>query len=329
MKNNVSFISCALLLSTLAVLPGCAPLDWLQNTLGLKKGGSSSSESVGTGEVLVWADGKPLLSESEFKKQYNNFVEKHPLGSLLKQQEGFEQQMLNGLVAQRLISKTIHEQGFDQSPEYQEDLDQLKAMLDARYFEMKNQVTLSDAEIKAFYDEKKDAIPAAVVSRGGVSAMGVEFDKEADAKAFLEKVRGKGAEINQLAKDAKLDSKFHDFKLVNGQSVGIDASLRDKILAISKFPAYEVVKADGKYWVVFAAAKEQAKYRPFDQVKAAVQEMATMERQRDSFEKAVDELKKQYQVTINDAYFAKKKGSEVAEAFLDAAAQEVAPSKTT
>ena len=48
---------------------------------------------------------------------------------------------------------------------------------------------------------------------------GVEFAKEADAKAFLEKAKGNGATLEKLAKDANVGDKFRDFKLVNAQAL--------------------------------------------------------------------------------------------------------------
>lgn len=305
--KNTSSLSLALLMSSLVFLPGCAPLNWVKDTLGLKKSGASVEANDGS-EVLASIDGKALLTAKQFEKQYNNFIEKHPLGALLKQTEGFDKQVFNGLVSQKLISKYVQDNKLDESAEYQDDLAQLKAMLDARYFEMKNQVKLSDADIKKFYDEKKDAIPAAVVSRGGVAAVGIEFDKEADAKAFLAKA--KAADVTKAAKEAKLDAKVRDLKLVNEQTVGIEPALKEKIVAIAKFPTTELFPVGNKFWVVTATSKKTGEYRPFDQVKDAVREMATMEKQRESFEKAVDQLKKEYGVKSNEEYFAKKKAAQ-------------------
>ena len=247
--------------------------------------------------MLATINGKPLITAPKFEKEFNNFIEKHPLGSVLKQMDGIQKQFFNGLLSQELLDFWVKDNKIDQTSEYKEQLDQLKVMLNAKHFEMKHQPKeVSDEEAKAYYEKNKDSIPEAIMSRGGVNAVGVEFDKDADAKAFLDKVKGKGGEFTKIAKEAKVDSKLRDFKLVNAQSIGMDGILRDKIVALNKFPAYSVIPAGGKFWVVYASAKEEAKLRPFDQVKANIKERLTMEAGRKAFETGIDDLKKSMHV---------------------------------
>ena len=78
---------------------------------------------------------------------------------------------------------------------------------------MKHTPKVTEAEMKAFYDQNKENMPEAVMSRGGVNAVGVSFATEADAKAFLEKAKGKGANLEKVAKDAGLGDKYRDFKI--------------------------------------------------------------------------------------------------------------------
>ena len=149
-------------------------------------------------------------------------------------------------------------------------------------------------------------MPEAVVSRGGVNATGVSFTKEADAKAFLEKAKGKGATLDKVAKENNLGDKYRDFKLVNAMSIGVDPVLRDKIVALKKFPALELVKVnDNTYWVVYAASKEEQKYRSFEEVKPVIEQRLTGQKQEKAMEKAMEQLKKDYNVVINEDYFKK------------------------
>ncbi len=302
MKNFSSKMSCALLVSSLLILPGC----WLKDKLGLKKGSSSSAVAADDNtQVIATLDGKPLMTAGEFEKQFKNFIEKHPYGAMFAQMEGVDRKIFDGLVGQKVMTRWVEEQGIQDSPEYKEYLDQLVQMLNARFFQMKHPVTVGDAEIKAFYDQNKENMPEAVLSRGGVNASGVQFAKAADAKAFVEKAKGKA--LDKAAKEASLGDKFRDFKLVNAASIGVDSGLRDKIVVIKKFPTVEVFKAtDGTFWVVSATSKEEQKYRGYEELKPAIEQRLTAQKQEQAMEKALEQLKKDYNVKVVEEYFVKK-----------------------
>ena len=302
MKNFSSKLSCALLVGSLLVLPGC----WLKDKLGLKKSASSSVAAEDTTEVIATIDGKPLMTAGEFEKQFKNFIEKHPYGAMFAQMEGVDRKIFEGLVGQKVMTRWVEEQGINETPEYKEYLDQLVQMLNARFFQMKHPVAVTDAEIKAFYDQNKQNMPEAVLSRGGVNATGVQFAKEADAKAFLEKAKGKGA-LDKVAKEANIGDKFRDFKLVNAASIGIDSGLRDKIVALKKSPTLEILKAgDGSFWVVYASGKEEQKYRSYEELKPAIEQRLQAQKQEQAMEKAMEQLKKDYKVEVKEEYFTKK-----------------------
>jgi hypothetical protein len=144
-----------------------------------------------------------------------------------------------------------------------------------------------------------------MISRGGVQASGVSFDKEASAKAFFDKAKGV-KDFAKVAKEAGLSDKVRDFKLVNAQSVGIDPVLRNKIVAATKFPSVEMLKAGEQYWVLQVTSKEEAKYRPFEQVKAEIEREVEKQKRMEVFEQHINKLKTEYKVVENDAYFKAK-----------------------
>lgn len=309
MKNFSPQLKCALLMCSLFLLPGC----WLLDKLGLAKKGAASTTTAAqtdnTAVIATWLDGKPLMTAGEFEKQFKNFIEKHPYGAMFAQMEGVDHKIFDGLVGQKIMSRWVEEQGINESAEYKEYLDQLVQMLNARFFQMKHPVTVSDSEIKAFFDQNKENMPEAVLSRGGINATGVQFAKDAEAKAFLEKAKGKGATLDAIAKEANVGDKYRDFKLVNATSIGIDAGLRDKIAAFKKFPVLEVLKAgDGSYWVIYASGKEEQKYRSYEELKPAIEQRLTAQKQEQAMEKAMEQLKKDYNVKIVEDYFTKKNG---------------------
>lgn len=312
MKNFSSKLSCVLLLSSLVFLPSC---NWKEK-LGLEKSDETSA-AAGDGQVIATMNGKPLMTAPEFEKQYKQFIEKHPYGAMFVQMPGIERKIAEGLVGQKVMTHWVKENKIDQTPEYKEYLDQLVQMLNARFFQMKHPVTVAEADIKAFYDKNKETMPEAVVSRGGVNATGVSFAKEADAKAFLEKAKGKGATLEAVAKEAGLGDKYRDFKLVNASSVGVEPALREKIAALKKFPTLELIKAGDTYWVVYASGKEEPKYRGYEELKNTIEQRLSGQKQEEAMEKAMEQLKKDYNVVINEEYFKKEPNEEIKEEQLE------------
>jgi hypothetical protein len=302
MKNFSSKISCALLISAVVLLPGC---DWFKSKLGLTK--TAGVAGGGDSSVLATMGGKTLLTADEFEKQFKNLIETHPYGAMLAQMDGLDRRFFDGLVGQKVMTRYIEENGINKTAEYQQQLDALVQMLNARFFQMKHTPKVTEAEMKEFYNQNKENMPEAILSRGGVQATGVCFAKEADAKAFLEKAKGKGAMLEKLAKEANVADKYRDFKMVSAGSPGIDAVLREKIISINKFPSVEFVKLpDNNCYVIYAGSKEEAKYRPYEELKGAIEQRLTAKKQEESMEKAVEQLKKDYGVMINEDYFTKK-----------------------
>lgn len=303
MKNIFSPLRVVLLLSVVALLPSCTQLDWIKSKLGMTKNEAASSEA-GDSKAIATANGKPFMTAQEFEKKYNTFIQGHPLGAMIAQMQGIKRKIFEGLLAQKLITNYVVEKGLDKSPEYLDQLDQMKQMLNVRFFEKENPVKVTETELKAFYEENKDKMPEATVSQGGVKTTSVVFDKEVDAKAFLEKAKGKGAELEKLAKDAGFGSKFADLKLVSKFSVGVDAGVKDKILAFTKFPTLELVKgSDNKFYVVYAGAKEEPKRRSFEELKPLIEQKLTAQKQEESNNKALEILKNASKIWIDESYF--------------------------
>jgi hypothetical protein len=304
MKSISSQVGSALILLSIAFIPGC---NWKEK-LGLEKKADQTTEAIPEGDVLVTKGGKPALSCAEFEKQFQELIEKHPYGKMLVQMEGIDRQYCQGLVSQLVIDEWAKQNDIEKLPEFQSQLKNLTQMLKAQFFQMKHPATVSATEIKSFYDQNKDAMPEAILSRGGVNTTGVSFANEADAKAFLEKAKGKGATLEKLAKESNLADKFRDFKLVNANSPAIDATLRDKIVALKKFPTLELIKAGDTYWVIYAANKEEQKYRSFEELKPAIEQRLMGKKQEEAMDQAIKQLMKDYDIKVHEEYFQKKAG---------------------
>ncbi len=297
MKSFSSKMSIVLVLSSLALLPSC---DWLKNKLGMvKTDATESAAPVAGDEVVATADGKPILYRSEVNNQLKTIIEMNPQ---LAQIEGIEDHLAQSMAIQKLITLEVNANGWNKTKEYTQQQEAFTQMLNGRTFASQHQPVVSEDEKKAYFEKNKENLPEAMISRGGVPVSSVSFAKEADAKAFLEKAKAKAGKLEEVAKEAKLADKFRDYKLVHANSYGIEPVLREKVLAIKKFPSTELVKVnDTTYYVVYAGAKEAPKYRSYEEVKGAIEQRVAGEKQNESLEKALEGLKKKYNFEMKTA----------------------------
>lgn len=259
---------------------------------------SAAAPVVGD-EVVASANGKPLLYRSEVNNQLKTILEMNPQ---LAQIEGIEDHLANSMAIQKLITREVNEKGLNKTKEYQQQQEAFIQMLNGRTFAAQHQPVVTEEEKKTYFEKNKENLPEAMISRGGVPVSSVSFTKEADAKAFLEKAKAKPGKLEDVAKEAKLADKFRDYKLVHANSYGIEPVLREKVLAIKKLPATEMVKInDTTYYVVHVGAKEAPKYRSYDEVKGAIEQRLMGEKQNDSLEKAIEDLKKKYNFEMKTA----------------------------
>jgi len=312
-------------LLSLGLLPGC---DWL----GSKTPAASTTGPVGpiaaddTSTVIVSIDGKPVVTEKRLAQVIDELVEMQPQYKVMLQmmdRKQIEQNIVDGLVKQEIIDHDIEVKNLQDTPDYKAKMERVmkmaRQMVNAEQFTKNIKVNIGDSEVKAFYEKNKDVMPQLLLSRGGVHAVGVEFDNEADAQAFLTKAKAEfGGDLKKAADKLAKADRFKDFKLVNAQSVGIDPTLRQKISAITKVPTTELVKlSKDKVWVVKATEKEDAKYRPLEQIKDDLKAFLEKEKLQERINEEIEKLHKTYKVEINADYFKPEEkeaeaGSEVA-----------------
>lgn len=311
------------LLVPLTFLPGCGVSDWVKNKLGGSKQADQSVDfanplcnisSDDASEVLVTIKGQPAITINSFEQEFDSLLEDNPqLKSMLPFMPDARKNLLTGLTQQEVVDCYIYEQGINKQEDYQRDLARfersMKRALNTKYFAAKHPVTIEEADVRTYYDANKDKMQELVVSKGGVPACGVRFEKEADAKAFLAKAQGKS--VMEIAKAEKMSDKAKDFEIVHKHSTGMDTMLRFKILALEKTPTTEVIKvSDKEFWVVQAGAKEGPKYRAFEEVKEPLRQLVEREKTNEVLQKALEDLKQSMQVVINYDYFKQQDVSE-------------------
>lgn len=298
----------ALLFVPMVFLPGCGWLDCL-------RGKKDSVE----GKAVVTMSGDVVITTKSFEAEFEQLLAENPhLQSVLAMMPDAKKNFLMGMVNQQVVDKWVSANKVDQKEEYTKELDrmmrQVKRMLNTKYFGLEHPVVVGEDEVTDFYNKNKDSMPDLIVSRGGVKAVGVSFDKEVTAKAFVAKVR-ELKDITKAANALHVAKNLRDFKLVNSQSLGMDAALREQIVSLQKFPSVEVIKvSDKSFWVVSATSKEESQYRPLEQVKAGLEQYVTKEKRMEMFDKEITKLKADFNVVINEDALKAEESTQVADA---------------
>lgn len=316
----------SLAMALLVVLPGCGLFDSFKNkstatqdsqqsvtvdVTGVEMSAPQTGLRPVQGEVLVSVQGIPVVTVESLQAEKDKLFAANPQ---LKGVMAFmdptqlDMNLLEGLTNQIIVDKWIVENGVADTQAYKNELQEgykaIERMLNSKFFSESFKVAVSDADIRKLYDANKDLMPNLIVVRGGTKAMGVQFDQEQSARAFAEKVKAKRNNLSAAAQEAGIaPDNIKDFKLVNEQSVGIEDALRKAIVSMVNVPAVEVVKVNNVWWVVVASERQESQYKPFEQVKANLKVAAEKEKRTELFDQAVDRLRKEYNVVVNQDHF--------------------------
>ncbi|MFC1842006.1 peptidyl-prolyl cis-trans isomerase, partial [Candidatus Dependentiae bacterium] len=268
--------------------------------------GFETATDLPAGVLAVWSDGSTLLTQKEFDEILELAMKEQP--ELKGLAEAFmpmlKRNLLNSLVFGKIIERWMKDNKIDQSASYKSRLEKvtnaIKQRVNLEFFSKECEFVPKEKDLRDYYEKNKERI--ALVTRGGVKAIGVKFDTEDAAKAFLAKAEAKAADFEKLAEgDAKLAGNMQDFHYVNDDSRQIGKILRDKILALKAFPVVKLFKVDDKtFWVVKADERQETKYRAYDELKEGLENEVKQAKTGEAIQKKLEGLKNQYGVKINE-----------------------------
>lgn len=278
---------------------------------------TSSNTQALTGKPLVTMNGNVIITVDSLQAEKEKIFKANPQIEKISAYMDIDRSLLNGLANYAVIDEYIKNSGVKNTDSYKEDLkdayNDVIRMINTKYFSQKYPSTVSESDVKKFYEENKDLSSNFIISKGGIRGTEVSFDQEAKANEFAQKVRTKNGNVVTVAQENGIEeTKIKDLGLVHDQSIAIDPQIKKTILAMTQFPTITVIKiADTKYSVVVGTGKEETKYRPYDQIKAQLKEYLEKEKQGKAIDEAINELKKTYNVVIDESFFgpAKEEGS--------------------
>jgi hypothetical protein len=315
-------------IASLLCLPGCSLIESFLGTKdeqsrahkvaieerameAMTQGVSVLAEEELTGDALITMDGSPIVTTNSLQSEKEKLLDANPqLKQMLDYMDPaqLDKNLAEGLMNQVIVDRYIGEQGVDQLPAYKKELrDGIKAverMVNTKFFTQSFDVNITDANIRSFYDENKDAMPHLVLAKGGVRATGISFANEQEARSFADAAKAQGNDIQKTAAAQNKVDQIRDFTTVNQQSFGIDPELKNKIMNITTYPSVQVFTLkDGSAWVVSATSKEASQYRPYEEVKADLKDYLEKEERAKRFDDEMSKLKQRYNIVMSEAYF--------------------------
>ncbi len=270
-------------------------------------------EQAGNSIVLLNVDGKQAISEDDFNKHLAQMLQANPYfrgASAESLPKELKRKFFDELVKQELIIAWANKNNVDADTEFQKNYEELKKLvrrsLLVQAYEKKlfEGVDVTDAEIKNHFDKNKDKF---VKDQGGILVEGVEFANDADALLFLNKVSVKESDFKKMAK-LSFEKSYKSFNRVAEKqsaeySVSIPKEIKEKVLALTKYPSIIKVAVNGKVWVIHAFDKKDTVYFDLNEIKDQLKEMLKMNKFRDILNENVDKLRKEFTLDINEDYF--------------------------
>ena len=310
MNSQNKILTSVMLLGLVLGVSGC---KWWPFDDKKKSDVTSHMPDVDHDQVLLTINGVPVLTVQEYEEQLDMARQANPqVDALLNMMPNAEKDFVfKGVATGKLMKAWAENKGIDKSSEFQKQRKQLHEAMDLqlymKHFDEAHPVHISDADLKKFYEEKKDVIPGLMSSPGGVQVSYVRLDSKEKAEDFLKQV--KDVKSKKDFKEEAEKEKLSSIDDTINQKSHLSEPIKNAVLASNKFPTTHLVKvSDNSYWVIFAASKSDAKYLDFNtpQVQQGLKKMAADEQKEKQLEKLMDQLKKELNVKENSSYFEEK-----------------------
>lgn len=251
--------------------------------------------------------GNTVITEADIEREIKNlpdFVQK-----MFEGVSGRER-FLEELVKRELLYQEALKKGLDKDPAYQKKLEDFKkinlvGLLLEREIETKTKV--SDKEIRDYYEKnKKDFAPVSQVS---LSHILVNTEKE--AQKILERLK-KGEDFAQIAKKSSIDT----VSAKKGGDLGffskgdIPPEFRIAAVRLKTGEVSEPIKTKSGYEIIKVTDKKVGQVIEFEKIKNLISQNLLAEKQKESFDSYMEELKKKYKVEVNKEALSKLAPSE-------------------
>lgn len=252
------------------------------------------------GEYVVKIDGTTITKE-EVQAEMNNLPEM--ARDMFGGPEGMTR-FVDELVKKEMLYLEAKKKGLDKNKELEkkiEDFRKITLINQLLEKEIEAAAKVTDADLKNYYDKNKDEFTANTQVR--VSQIVVRT--EADAKKVYEKIQ-KGEDFAKIASATSIDkaSAKSGGDMGNFKRGDMAPELENVAFRLKKGElGMPVQMKDGIH--IMKATETKGAPVEFERVKSLLSQKLTVEKQRESFDKFLENLKKSYKVEINKDAIAK------------------------
>jgi peptidyl-prolyl cis-trans isomerase C len=253
-------------------------------------------------DALVAKIGEKNITLSDFNKILN-FYDPERLKVIDKNPQ-VKEQLLQQMVQALVVSRVAKQNGFDAKPDIKEQLELLNNSFLANEYlkrEVVQKITVSDNEVKTYYDTHKDEFktPEMVRARHILFLVEASATDEAKKKVYekavetLKKIKG-GEDFAKLASELSDDPgskpKGGDLGFVaRGKTV---KPFEDALFSLKPGEVSGVIETKFGYHIIKAEERKDASEESFDDAKEKIRQKITQERIKSAVTEFIDKAMK-------------------------------------
>jgi len=255
----------------------------------------SKKEAEQKGPYLAKID-NTTITQADFDREFKALPDYAQ--QIFTDAEGREK-FLNEIVNKEILYKEAMKKGFDKSPEFNKKMEDFKKLtLVSEVFEKEIMAksTVSDQDIRDYYDKNKDSFVMATE----IKASHILVKTEEEAQKVLARLK-KGEKFEAIAKAVSLDTA----SAKNGGDVGFFKKGQmvpefERAAASLKVGDISIpVKTQFGYHIIKVTDKKTGSPVEFEKVRDLISQKLSGEKQKEAFEAYIAELKKTYKVELN------------------------------
>ncbi len=217
---------------------------------------------------------------------------------MFKGDEG-KQNFLDEIIKKEILYQEALKKGLDKTPAFTqkvEDFKKLTLISELIGQEVMSKSKVSDQEVKDFYDKHKQDF----TTTSQIRASHILVKTEDEANKVIERLK-KGEKFETLAKELSLDKE----SAKRGGDVGFfgrGQMVPEFERAAAGLKVGQIsgpVKTQFGYHIIKVTARKTGPVVEFDRVKEVIAQKLSGERQKEAFDKYIEQIRKDYNVTIN------------------------------
>lgn len=260
----------------------------------LAAAGFGCAKSPASGDVVLAKVSSRRITAKEFDARiakmppyYRSIVERN------------RRRYLDDMITEMILYEEAVRKGFDRDKEIIDLIKEAKKKIIITKFiktEVQDAVKVTDEEVRAFYEARKDQFKAPEAWR----ASHILMPDEKEAKDVLEEL-SKGVNFEELAKAHSTDA-----TAARGGDIGyfrkgqLIPEFEKECLKLGVGQTSGIVHTQFGYHIIKLTDKKESVPETYDKIKPAIESELKRARRSEAFDKLMSALKKKYMVELND-----------------------------